>query len=592
LSTSVVTADVELFYNHLIVVTTMKRNNSLTKSAASAITISGFRKSRLSAGVVAAVTLSLWAAPLQRLSAAEALSVVPVASQVAAPTAVYTAVPVASPVEQQSSKQPKSAQGLTLKAFLGKLMEKNPEIKARQLEWQSNEKMVNASRALYEPMLKLSASRESNHVSNTAQEFLQRSGSSEFSERNNLFNTTVEGLTPFGGTYSVGSEIKDLRNNLQSAGATYAGYKDDNEYVTFLGVNVTQPLLKGAGQKTTTANIRLARTNADIAYEGYRQAAVETIARAVQLYWQCYGAQEKLQMRQRSATIAGEMLQQNQSRYEAGKSDYTSVLDAESGLRLRQALVAAAEQTELTATRNLLSLLGEYGASQQSGELKATDVPACPLISVDYTQSLRDAYNSYPQYLSAIKTVTLEDTRSAYAKDQQLPQLNVKGSYGMNGLAYSLGNSLSQSFSNDYLSWSLGLEFKMPLFGDNKSRNEAHAARLKKEQAEQRLTMQKVELANQMEIVAGLVSRVYNQVQNYEKVVALNAQLVQIEDSRFQMGKSDTRMMLEREEDYLKVRESLLDSRLAYQYALVNLYALDGTLLQRYGLSQQEKVDR
>ncbi len=556
----------------------MKQNNSFTKSTASAVTSSGFRKSRLSAGVLAAVTLSLWAAPLQRSTAAEAVSTVSVAA------------PVASPVEQQS-EPPQSAQGMTLNAFLGELMGKNPEIKARQLEWQSNEKMVNASRALYEPMLKLSASRESNHVSNTAQEYMQRN-KSEFSERNNLFNTTVEGLTPFGGTYSVGSEIKDLRNNLQSLGTTFTGYQNDNEYVTFVGVNLTQPLLKGAGQQTTTANIRLARTNADIAYEGYRQAAVETIARAVQLYWQCYGAQEKLQMRQRSATIAGEMLQQNQSRYDAGKSDYTSVLDAESGLRLRQALVAAAEQTELTATRNLLSLLGEYGASQQSGPLKAIDVPACPLISVDYNQSLRDAYNSYPQYLSAIKTVTLEETRSAYAKDQRLPQLDVKGSYGMNGLAYSLGNSLDQAFSNDYLSWSLGLEFKMPLFGDNKSRNEAHAARLKKEQAEQRLVMQKVELANQMEIVAGLVSRVYNQVQNYEKVVALNAELVQIEDSRFKMGKSDTRMMLEREEDYLKVRESLLDSRLAYQYALVNLYALNGTLLQRYGLSQQEMANR
>ena len=562
----------------------MKRNNPVTKSTASASAMSGFRKSRLSAGAVTAVMLSLWAAPMQPLFAAEAVSEAP-NTTVVVPVAPMTA----SPVEQQSSKLPQSAQGMTLKAFLGELMEKNPEIKARLLEWQSNEKIVNAANALYEPMLKLSATREANHVSNTAQEFVQRSTKSEFSERNNLFNTTVEGLTPFGGTYSVGSEIKDLRNNLQSSGYTSFGYKDDNEYVTFLGVNVTQPLLKGAGQQTTTANIRLAKTSAEIAYEGYRQASVETIARAVQLYWQCYGAQEKLQMRQRSAIIASEMLQQNQSRYDAGKSDYTSVLDAESGLRLRQALVAAAEQTELTATRNLLSLLGEYGASQPSGGLKAIDEPACPLISVDYNQSLRDAYNSYPQYLSAIKTVTLEETRSAYAKDQRLPQLNVKGSYGMNGLAYSLGNSLDQAFGNDYLSWSLGLEFKMPLFGDSKSRNEAHAARLKKEQAEQRLVMQKVELANQMEIVSGLVSRVYNQVQNYEKVVALNAELVQIEDSRFKMGKSDTRMMLEREEDYLKVRESLLDSRLAYQYALVNLYALDGTLLQRYGLSQQEK---
>ncbi len=473
------------------------------------------------------------------------------------------------------------ASGLGLQAFLGKVMEKNDEIQVQKFEWQSNEKLVSAARGLYEPTLKASATREGNHIQNTYQQKLSRLYAADYSELNNLWNSSVEGLTPFGSTYRLGYEMKKVKNNLQDT--------NNGEYASFLGVNLSQPLLKGAGHQVTTANIRIARANADIAYEGYRQATVETVARAVQLYWQCYGAQEKLQMRRRSASIAEEMLNLNKSRHEAGKIDYTGVLDAESGLRLRQALVAAAEQTELTAKRNMLSMTGDRSSALNPVSLQVSDVPALTPVDADYEKSLGKAYKSYPQYLSALTTVEREKDRTLYAKNQRLPQLDVKGSYGYNGLDNTLRSSLEQLRSKDYLSWSLGLELNIPLFGDIKSRNEADAARLRKEQAFRRVEMQRVDLANQMEIVSGLVGRVYSQVKNYEQVVVVNAELMSIEESRFRMGKSDIRMMLQREEDYLKVRESLLDSRLAYQYALINLYALEGTLLDHYGLAQEAK---
>ena len=476
-----------------------------------------------------------------------------------------------------------ASSGVRLQDFLGQVMEWNDEIEAQRLEWQSNEKMVSSARGVYEPSLKASLNRSGNHLQNTVKETLNQGYASEYSELNNLWNATIEGLTPLGGTYRLGYDTKELKNSLQSQLTT------GGENVTFLGLNLSQPLLKGGGLQATGSTIRIAQANADIAYEGYRQTVVETVARAVQLYWQCYVSQEKLTMRKRSAAIAKEMLKLNQSRYDAGKVDYTEVLDAESGLRLRQALVAAAEQTELTAKRNLLSLSGQYHSELNPVTMGVADAPECAPLNADYAKSLERAYKSYPQYLSALTTVEREKVRLAYAKNQQLPQLDLKGSYGFNGLDKTWGASWDKAWQKDYLSWNLGLELSIPLLGDIKGRNESLAARLRKEQSQKRLEMQKIELANQMEIVSGLVTRVYNQVENYGQVVALNKELSRIEEMRFRMGKSDIRVMLGRDEDYLKVSESLLDSRLAYQYALVNLYVLEGTLLERYGLSSAAK---
>jgi len=476
---------------------------------------------------------------------------------------------------------------LSLRDLLGKVAEKNDEIQAQKLEWQANRRVLNAARGIYEPTLKASISREGNHVQNTIKEQLNQRYSSEYREINNLGNLSVEGLTPLGGTYKFGYNMKKLQNNvwLYTQDSSY----NVPEYVSFLGVNLTQPLLKGAGPGVSGANIRMARANEGIAFEGYRRSMVETLAKAVQLYWQCYGAQEKLKMRKRSMEIAGEMLQMNQKRYDAGKVDHTAVMDAESGLRLRQALVAAAEQTELTAKNNLLTLTGDASSGTKPLELRVTDAPESQPLKVDINKSLAIAYKSYPQYLSAQKTVERETARSGYADNQRLPQLDIKGSYGLNGLDATWSDSWGKAMTKDYLSWSVGLELSVPLFGDIRSRNESGAARLRNQQAIKRLQMEKVDLANQIEIVSGLVSRVYSQVQNYEKIVALNESLLKAEEMRFRMGKSDVRMLLGREEDHLKAKESLLDSRLAYQYALVNLYALEGTLPEHYGLASADQ---
>lgn len=478
----------------------------------------------------------------------------------------------------------------SLQAFLRKVIEKNGDIVAQRLEWEAAEHQVMAARGIYEPVLKASVTRESNHVENTIQERLSQRYASEYAEFNNYWNASIEGLTPMGGTYRFGYEGKKLMNSLSEyLEPSYYSDPYTPEYMTFLGVTLAQPLLKGFGPNVTNANIRVARANGDIAYEGFRQTTIETLAKAAQLYWQCYGAQEKLRMRRQSMNIAEKMLKLNRLRYMAGKIPYTDVMEAESGLRLRQALVAAAEQTELTAKRNMLTLISGRSTSMDSFYMRVTDTPDCKRVAVDHEQVFAKARDNYPQYLSARRSVEREALRMNYAKNQRLPQLDIKGSYGMNGLDGSGADSWERAWTKDYLSWNIGVELTLPILGDIKSDNDYLVARLRKRQAEARLGQTEADMLNQMEIVAGLVDRVYNQVQNYDRIAMLNAELLRSAQLRFKLGKTDIRSVFDKEEDHLKVRESLLDSKLAYQYAVVNLYALDGSLMERNDVAMPTK---
>ncbi len=477
----------------------------------------------------------------------------------------------------------------TLQTFLGKVIEKNNDIQGQKLEWQASEKLVSSARGVFEPAFRVSVTREANRFQNTADEYVEQFPISEYSEINNLWNVSLEGLTSYGGSYRVGYEMKKLQNSIQEEAYLVSNYIGGQEYVTFVGVDLTQPLLKGAGSQVANTKILIAQANADIAYEEYRKSVVETVARSIRIYWDCYGAQEKLKMMRRSLAIADDMLKENRSQYDAGQTDHTVVLDAEVGVQLRRARVAAAEQTELTAKRDLLSLFGVYNAVLNPIFIRVTDLPKCLPVSADYEKSLIHAYETYPQYRSALTAVEREGVKVANADNQRLPQLDFKGRYGFNGLDNASSSSMSKAIKGEYPSWSVGLEFSVPLFGDVKNRDEYHAARLRKLKGVKHLDDERVLLINEMEISASMISKGFAQVQHYEKAVALTDLLFKEEMDRFRSGKSDIRRMLEREEDALRVRESLLDSRIAYQYAQAKLYTLEGSLLQHYGLSPLTK---
>ena len=55
--------------------------------------------------------------------------------------------------------------------------------------------------------------------------------------------------------------------------------------------------------------------------------------------------------------------------------------------------------------------------------------------------------------------------RYGVVRNQHLPELNLKGSFGLNGLGETPGQSWTEIIDGGFPSWSVGLEFRVPLGG-------------------------------------------------------------------------------------------------------------------------------
>ena len=173
--------------------------------------------------------------------------------------------------------------------------------------------------------------------------------------------------------------------------------------------------------------------------------------------------------------------------------------------------------------------------------------------------------------------------RLAFTANQRWPQLDLKASYGLNGLGGDTGASWDEIQDGEYESWTLGVELRVPLAGGIQERNDLAAARLRKKQALLNLQAIEVDLANSLHAVIRKVSGARERADNYGIVADFNEKLLKTELSRLEAGKSDSRKVLEVEDDLLEAKIAALQSLVEYQQALIELELVSGTLLQNRG---------
>src|SRR5690606_26655648 len=104
-------------------------------------------------------------------------------------------------------------------------------------------------------------------------------------------------------------------------------------------------------------------------------------------------------------------------------------------------------------------------------------------VPVDYYESYRNAFDHNPDYISRRQEALAENVRLAFAKNQRLPQLDLKASYGLNGLGGSPAHSWDDVEGGDFPAWSVGVELRIPITGGIRERNEYEAAKLAKQRS-------------------------------------------------------------------------------------------------------------
>lgn len=478
------------------------------------------------------------------------------------------------------AKEKRDAVRMSLEDFIKKVVERNENILIQELDFRITKESVKGERSVFEPEFSTGYQRGREKVKYSQNEQTSLLFSSEMDQLTENYNAYVSGKVPSGASLRLGYTLEADRDFAMD---------EQYQYKSFMGLELSQPLLKGGGM-ASTATIDIAEADSDVAFQTYRQKMLQVVLNAAATCWDFYQARENLKIRRDSVKIAQTILNDNKERVKLGKMAKTEVLETEAGLAKRKSQESMARQDLISATNTLLSYISSAAIDLEI-DIQFDSDEVINDLKPDLNESIKKAFLYRPEYLSAMRKSERENILVSYAKNQRWPQLDLTGSYGVNGLADSPGDSWDDMFDGDYRKWTVGAVLTLPLLGGMKSQSELASARYRKKQALLELKSVEVDIVNTVDTAIRNVYSTLEQLHNYRNVKDLNQRLLEVELAMLDKGKSNTRSVLEKEEDLIEAKEAELESFINNRKAILVLETAEGSLLKRYGVDVLEKRD-
>ena len=458
------------------------------------------------------------------------------------------------------------------------VMRQNDEIQMRLYDAEASERMYRAERGIYEPNFvggvnysDLTRPNDRQQTANLG--FFARN---VYLEQSTTYNSAIEFLLGTGAKIRTGYLLREMNNNI--------GAPEDNprkwvgkQYESFAGINLTQPLLKN-GWSATSAKIRMAAISSKIAFQEYRRQILLVMAGAEAAYWDLRLSQDQARISADSLEVAEKILRDNKARAEVGKSSELEVIQAQAGVADRKAKLDQARQTSFDYASKLSTL---YSRTTTPGAPlpRAIDKPVLVEEPLQAMESYEAAFKQNPDYLIRREQVDQEHLRVSYMKNQRLPQLDLQSSFGLNGLGNSPGASWNDWTHRDYPTWSVGAEFRVPLGGGIKEKNELAAAKLGKMRALTGLKEAEVQLFNLIDASTRKIQLYRNNVTNALAVVDFTEKLLKTQMDRLAVGTSDSKTVLETEDKLREAKIAVIENMVMERKSHLELETARGSLL-------------
>jgi hypothetical protein len=164
----------------------------------------------------------------------------------------------------------------------------------------------------------------------------------------------------------------------------------------------------------------------------------------------------------------------------------------------------------------------------------------------------------------------------------------LKASYGLNGLGETPWESWDEVEHGDYPTWSIGMELRVPITGGQKVRHEYNAAKLRQKQALLSLKELETQIANSIDTAMRKVRSSRDSVRSYRKAVEFTQNLLDTQLARFEVGKVESRKVLETEADLFEVKNSVVEALVNLRRADIELDLVQGTVLQNRRLELEK----
>jgi outer membrane protein TolC len=405
------------------------------------------------------------------------------------------------------------------------------------------------------------------------------------SDPSNRFAVTdgngVVGLTEFlpTGTHlfaTAGGAVADDTNN---------GEGDNSR----LGLSATQSLLRGYGLDVNLAALHQARLDTLSSEYELRGLAISVLAQTEESYWDYVLSLRQLEIVTESLDLAQKQLDEINARIRAERMPETERAAAEAEVALRREDVIDANSAIAKNRLALLRLVSPPGPGMFDRPVAVEQQPIVKDIPIDpLEEHLSLAERMRPDLNQARLLVNRNELDIVTTRNGMLPQLDLFVALGKSGYADSFGRSSGDVFTHGSYDATVGVVGSYPL-GNRGPRAAFDRAVQTRDQS-----LKAVD--NLAQLVEVDVRTSYIEVlRTREQIVATAAtrklQEVKLdsETKKFQAGRSTSLQVAQVQRDLEASQLNEVQAMVNCLKAYVELYRLDGSLLERRGIAAPGK---
>lgn len=399
-----------------------------------------------------------------------------------------------------------------------------------------------------------------------------------FDQQTERFGGSLTERTPWGMRMGLFVDANRYRN-------TFSGDTRDiiPQYQTSVQFQVIQPLLKDFGPGANLANVRVAQIQKKLAMLTWKQRLMTSVQGVLSNYYDMVFGLSEIGVRQEAIAADQRLVFQNQRRVEVGFMQLFDVQQAMAQVSLDQEQLIGAKNLLLERQFALKRLITPSLNLQDGRVFIPAEEPTLAMPSADRSTLLQLAFANRPDFQQALAEADAQDVRLRFAKNQVLPQLDLVGTYGINGLTNSYSNSFDETFQGRGATWTVGVNLRVPL-GNIQARAQLDSAKALKEQAILKIKQAELTIGVDVDTVLTRIESFKQRLETAQKTRELNDQAMRIAYRRIQEGKISSFDLIEQQRRLFEARSREVAARAELNKSITQLWLVTGTVLEKLGI--------
>lgn len=444
-------------------------------------------------------------------------------------------------------------------------LKNNSEIKIERIEPKLKEDDVKIAKADFEPILDADYTLHDNTKRPTSASYPDL-----FKTRDIDFNAGISGKLITGTEYDIDFLNKRYDSNLTTQ-------RMNPYYTSEPKITITQPIFKDFGILVNRADIIIAQNDKTESEEDFKDTVMDTVSETKTDYYNYLYYLENYSIAKFSLERAQGLLQINKARYAKGLVSSVDLLETETAVAKRKKALITAE-SNLKKAEDELKLITNLVDDPKLWNVKIEliDAPEFRIQEINLVESLQNAFEYRPDYISNKIDLKNRDIKIKVAKNALLPTLDLTGSFGLNALGKDYEQCLDK-IDRDYRDWSVGAEFSMPWGGGDRAKYDKR--KLEKAQAliafkrlEQNIILEVRDKVREVDIQ-------YRQVQVATVAKEKETQNYQAQRERYVAGQISTHDILDYQDKLAQAELDYIKALIDYNIAIINLDKAEGLTL-------------